>query len=181
MLEKLPDDVLISIKDIVRAINEDTENPHNLVKDRLLDTYEPSPWSLANKLLDYPEIGGGRPSTMLALLPRGEQPGFIFKSIFLQRLPVEFREHLVSKEFATPQEMAKFADGLWDARNSSSVAVLAVGRRGSSPKRQQSPYRGKKKAGRNGLCFYHFKFGVKASRCEPPCIWSGNDQAADNN
>ncbi len=74
VLEKLPVDVLISIKDIVRAINEDTENPHNLVKDRLLDTYKPSPWSLANKLLDSPEIGGGRPSTIWPSCPKVSSP-----------------------------------------------------------------------------------------------------------
>ena len=185
VMEKLLDEVLISIKDIVRAVNDDTEDPYNLVKNRLLGTYMPSPWALANKLLDYPEIGGGKSSTMmaamLALLPEGEQPGFLFKSLFLRRLPVELREHLVSREFDSPHDMAKFADGLWDARNASTSAVSAVGRRGGSPKRQQSPYRGKKKANRNGLCFYHHKFGVKASRCEPPCNWSGNDQAADDN
>ncbi len=43
----------------------------------------------------------------MALLPKGELPGFLFKSIFLRRLPVELPEHLV----------AKFADGLRDARN----------------------------------------------------------------
>ena len=107
VMEKLPDEILISIKDIVRAINDDTEDPYNLVKDRLLGTYKPSPWALANKLLDYPEIGGGKPSTMMAammaLLPEGEQPGYLFKSLFLRRLPVELREHLVSDSLTAPR------------------------------------------------------------------------------
>ena len=91
------------------------------------------------------------------------------------------REHLVAKEFTSPQEMAKFADSLWEARNGSSGSVLAVGRRSNSPKRPQSPFRGKKKPRRNGLCFFPFKLGEKANRCEPPCTWAGNDQAAGDN
>jgi hypothetical protein len=26
----------------------------------------------------------------------------------------------------------------------------------------------------SGLCFRHFCFGAKASKCEAPCNWSGN-------
>ncbi len=185
IMEKLPDEVMVSIKDIVRAVTDDTEDPYGMVKERLLSSFKPSPWALANKLLDFPEIGGGKPSvmmaSMLALLPEGESAGYLFKTVFLRRLPAEMREHLVAREFTSPQEMAKFADSLWEARNSSSGSVSAVGRRGNSPKRPQSPFRGKKKPGRNGLCFFHFKFGEKAHRCEPPCTWAGNDQAAGDN
>ncbi len=27
---------------------------------------------------------------------------------------------------------------------------------------------------RSGLCFRHFCFGAKATKCEAPCTWSGN-------
>ena len=25
-----------------------------------------------------------------------------------------------------------------------------------------------------GLCYYHWQFGEKASKCDPPCSWQGN-------
>ncbi len=90
-------------------------------------------------------------------------------------------EHLVAKEFGLPQEMAKYADKLWEARNRSLGTMSAVGRHSTLLNRPQCPYGGKKRSGRNGLCFFHIKFGEKAHRCEPPCNWEGNNLAASNN
>ena len=36
---------------------------------------------------------------MLALLPEDEVPGSLFLGLFLERLPVEMRDHLVAKKF----------------------------------------------------------------------------------
>ena len=52
----------------------------------------------------------------LALLPEDEKPGCLFQGLFLERLPVKMRDHLVSREFKHPSEMALYADGLWGAR-----------------------------------------------------------------
>ena len=30
---------------------------------------------------------------------------------------------------------------------------------------------------RGTLCFYHWKFGSSAKKCQPPCTWQGNEQA----
>jgi len=187
VMEKLPNEVLVSIRDVVRAINEQTEDPYSLIKERLLSSYKPSPWAQVNKLLEYPELGGSRPSIMMAamlsLLPEGEQPGYLFKAVFLKRLPVEMREHLAAKEFDSPQAMAKHADSLWEARNSSSGSVSAIGGGGGSGRRPQSPWRGRspsKKKEKEGLCFYHYRFRERATRCNPPCNWPGNGAAAGN-
>ena len=53
---------------------------------------------------------------MLALLPEDEKPGCLFQGLFLERLPVKMRDHLVSREFKHPSEMALYTDGLWGAR-----------------------------------------------------------------
>ena len=53
---------------------------------------------------------------MLALLPEDEKPGCLFLGLFLERLPVEMRDHIVSREFKNPSEMALYADSLWDTR-----------------------------------------------------------------
>ena len=53
---------------------------------------------------------------MLALLTEDKKPGCLFLGLFLERLPVEMRDHLVSREFKNPSEMALYADSLWDTR-----------------------------------------------------------------
>ena len=45
---------------------------------------------------------------MLALLPEDEKPGCLFQGLFLERLPVKMRDHLVSREFKHPSEMALY-------------------------------------------------------------------------
>lgn len=52
-------------------------------------------------------------------------------------------------------------------------------RRSSKPPRKakvqsKAPPQASKKS---GYCFYHDKFGTKASKCRPPCSWSGNGSA----
>jgi hypothetical protein len=43
---------------------------------------------------------------MLALLPPREKLGVVFLAMFLRRLPSDLRDHLASKDFSTPNEMA---------------------------------------------------------------------------
>ena len=57
VMEKLPNEVLVVIRDVVKSV--DTEDPYSLVKNRLLGAYKLSPQAQANRLLDYPEVGGG--------------------------------------------------------------------------------------------------------------------------
>ena len=63
---------------------------------------------------------------MAALLP-DEPAGHIFKKIFLHRLPGDLKD-LVVVQFhqLEVRELAKFADVIWDARNSKKTVVEAV-------------------------------------------------------
>jgi hypothetical protein len=54
VLMKLPEDVLISVRDIVRAVTDNTEDLYGLLKSRLVSSYAQTKWQLANKLLDVP-------------------------------------------------------------------------------------------------------------------------------
>jgi hypothetical protein len=199
VLMKLPEQVLTSVKDVIRAVTDATEDPYMEIKKRLVSSYTQSKWQLANKLLDYPDIGDMRPSmlmdNMLSLLPPGDQPGTLFQAMFLRRLPAVIRDQLGAIEFNTPRAMAEHADLLWDARGGSAGQVAAVssqndrgrrrspfrspGRGGRSPnrggrQRQQTP-------GPDGLCFYHHRFGDRAFKCTPPCAWQENQPAAGSN
>ena len=64
---------------------------------------------------------------MMAALPPDEPAGHIFKTIFLHRLPGDLKD-LVAVQFhqLEVRELAKFADVIWDTRNSKKTVVAAV-------------------------------------------------------
>ena len=57
VLEALPQDVIISIRDLVNTITETSHMPYQHLKYQLLSSYSPSRWSLINRLLDTPPLG----------------------------------------------------------------------------------------------------------------------------
>ena len=63
----------------------------------------------------------------MATLPPDEPAGHIFKTIFLHPLPGDLKD-LVAIQFhqLEVRELAKFADVIWDARNSKKTVVAAV-------------------------------------------------------
>ena len=77
------------------------------------------------------ELNGRKPTelmeVMLASLPPGEQPGKLFKMVFLHRLPGALKD-LVAVQFQQLEamELANFTDIIWDARNSKKAVVAAV-------------------------------------------------------
>ena len=52
----------------------------------------------AARILDINGLGDNTPSqclnNMLALVPEGQEPGFLFKEVFLRQLPIDVRAHL---------------------------------------------------------------------------------------
>ena len=92
VLPKLPADVLNDISDVINSLINATPNPYKLVKNRLLETYTPTRWQLAQQLLTFPHIAGVRPTTLmnqlLSLLSPGDQPDTMFLLPFLDRLPL---------------------------------------------------------------------------------------------
>ena len=99
------------------------------------------------------------------------------QALFMQRLPVDMRDHLVAANLENPREMAILADRMWDSRSDKAATVAAV--RGASPaergrdRHQRSPRRRAHTPHPDGLCFFHGRFGAKAHRCSPPCTWTG--------
>ena len=182
VMEKLPNEILVSVRDIIRSMDDTTDNPYGLLKDRLLATLKPSAWSLVNRIIDFPELGGSRPSVMMAgmlsLLPEGEEAGMLFMALCLRRLPDHMREQLAAIKFNSPRDMAAHADVLWEARCTGTATglVSAIRSRASSP-----AYKKKKQQERGGLCFFHHRFAERANRCQPPCSWTGNELAASDN
>ena len=77
-------------------------DPFLELKKRLIEMLTPSVLECCESILMGPELGGRRPSelmdTMLAALPVGEPAGYLFKTVFLNRLPADMRD-LVALQF----------------------------------------------------------------------------------
>jgi hypothetical protein len=163
ILMKLPQDVVMSVRALVSAIEADPvkqEQSYTLMKEALLGSYGMTKWQMAYSLLDHPDLGDRRPSAMMAemLSLRFETtaPDSLFLALFLRRLPVSIRDHLAAANHTTATEMATHADILWDARSTASVSAVtdslaAVSVRSASPNRRaKSPDRRARSPDRRG-------------------------------
>ncbi len=153
VLMKLPQDVVMSVRALVSAIEADPvkqETSYTLLKEALMGSFGKTKWQMAYALLDHPDLGDRRPSAMmaemLALRFETTPPDSLFLALFLRRLPTSIRDHLAAANHETATAMSTHADVLWDARNSASVsavseALAAVSVRSTSPKVSSSPDR----------------------------------------
>ena len=189
VVQKLPQNIMVSVRGLIMNFAALSSTPYEDLKSKLVSSYTLSRWQRINKLIHHPALGDKRPTAlmdaMLALMPDDEVPGSLFLGLFLERLPVEMRDHLVSKEFKNPSEMALHADKLWDARRTqTSDPLLAAA--ATSPSRSRtrdrvssSPTRRVQTPGpaAPGECYFHKRFGSSANNCRPPCNFPGNARA----
>ena len=148
VLEKLPGDIVTSIRAVLLSISPSTEDPYDRIKARLVTDFAPSVWQRAENILNHPALGDRRPSVMMAAmlaeLPEGESPGILFQALFLRCLPSDIKRPLCAKNFASPCDMAEYADRLWDGRTHQPIAAVEVSPvlagRVIFPSRQKSNY-----------------------------------------
>jgi hypothetical protein len=108
ILMKLPQDVVMSVRALVSAIEADPvkqETSYTLMKEALLGSYGMTKWQMAYALLDHPDLGDRRPSAMMAemlsLRYETTAPDSLFLALFLRRLPPSIREHLSAANHTT--------------------------------------------------------------------------------
>ena len=118
----LGEETLTQVQSVVE-IPEQLAHPYQVLKARLLEVYQPDMWEQASRILHFRELGDTKPSQlmdqMLALHPRDEQPGTLFKAVFLDRMPADIRAHV--QGLAARQgcrELAAACDVVWHARTS---------------------------------------------------------------
>ena len=209
----LSQEVVTPHRRFLQTITAATPNPYELLKTRLLQTYAPTDTALLSQLLAAVELSDRRPTdmmnTMLSQLPPDEPAGKLFLALYLQRLPAPLRERVAAKHFTDPQQLAEYADTLWEAqpRPPITAAVLpaAQPRPATSPRRGRSLSRPSSRPRSDGvsprrrfspglqppsqvagapaayICYYHEWFGAAARNCRPPCAWPENSGAACGN
>lgn len=151
------------------------EDKYAAIKERLLTTFTLTPSQRAQQLLHMPTLGDRLPTAlmdeMLALLG-SEEPCFLFKELFLEKMPAAVRTGLAGKDFPCARVLAQQADALLLAsRKDEEYEVLKVRRSRFSSTTPQQVRNAQK------FCFYHRRFGKNARQCCPPCAFRGNEQA----
>ena len=181
----LPQEVARSVLDILQDVP--SEEPYEELKSRLVQSFALTDYQRAEQFVRLPGLGDRRPSelmnTMLALLPSGHPPFFLFKYHFLQRLPADIRGHLITKKCENARDLAILADKLCVARQqdfptaSISAATghdiddhidqFAVVR--NLPHQRQPPRSPQPTYSDPSLCWFHSNWGSKATSCRKPC------------
>ena len=144
----------------------------------------------ACSLLDMPtrphEQPGAILDAMLAYLLDGvsrDNPDWLFRNLFLRRLPAEIRSQLMDDENEPVWELAKQADKMWSGRaeavTAAPLAVCAVEQAeeavmqhctASATESGTHQCCAVQSSGQK-LCCHHRRWGTQAYRCQPPCDW----------
>jgi hypothetical protein len=192
VVASLPHEVLRQVADLL-DVNKLVQ-PYVQLKERLMSSHELTPVQRAEKVMQMPDLGGQKPSQLLAAMlewcPRGEEGSPFFVAAFLRRLPNELRILLGHDDFSDMKAVAQKADALWQlCPKSEQLAAIAscaddaegtiagVGQR--SAKDRSAGQAAKKKANNKKnvvYCWRHHQFGEKAYSCADPstCMWAGN-------
>ena len=124
----LPQDVAGQVLDLIRSPPKD--DPYQVLRDRLVRLYTLNDYQRFESLVSLNLSGDQKPShlmnRMLALYPDNFKPDFVLRGLFLRRLPMDMRAHLLREKVDDPIEMALKADELHQSRvSSSAVNILA--------------------------------------------------------
>ena len=141
------------------------DNPYTFLKGRILETHQLSNYEKWDQLMKVPPMGGRKPSqlltSMLEFCPAGLERTLPFHYAFTQRLPQCLRTQLGEVEPGDPRALAARADRLWAVN----TPVNTVG----TPAAEPTPSALARVA--SGLCFFHWNWAEKATKCSPPCSW----------
>jgi len=153
------------------------------LKKRLLSTYGLSRNERGSRLLHMRPLGDRKPSQLMdemLVLLAGHTPCLMFEAAFLELMPEEIRLQLARMDFSDPRQVAAEADILWRHRDQTTVAAVSL-REDRTKVQSRTPYKVPQNQAhdnpRRDWCFYHQKFGSKATKCRDPCTYQGNDKA----
>jgi hypothetical protein len=182
----LPHDVLRQVADLldIAALTE----PYKQLKDRLLSANELTPIQRAERVMQMADLGGQKPSQLLAAMlewcPRGEERSPFFIASFLRRLPNELRILLAHEDFSDLKAVSQKADALWQLcpRLDSIIAAVAaldvddtsapIAGVGQWPAKGRSAAQSTKKKGSGKksivYCWKHHQYGRRRTAVRTP-------------
>ena len=151
------------------------------IKEQLLRTFSLTRRDRAAKLLDMANLslGDRKPSAILSdmrSLASGHTACMLFEEVFLRQMPDDIRMQLAQQDFSSLDVVAERADALWLAK-SQHTDPGGIHKVVKTPRNIRHPAPTTSDASTQGWCFYHFRFGNKAKKCNPPCTFPGNAPA----
>lgn len=190
-------DELEVIADIV--LDPPETEKYSALKTRLIGTFQESENSRMTKLSNGIELGDRKPSQLLRVIRDTSRGLFTEEAVrisWMNQLPPQIKAVLAADDNRSLDALAETADRIMECCETPAIAAVAVAH-GSADSCQNcrelaksvdtlqeqvaaldmksknqpctrcqntSPLRSRKK-----LCFYHKRFGVKATRCRSPC------------
>ncbi|XP_054162108.1 uncharacterized protein LOC128960063 [Oppia nitens] len=184
VVTSLTETVFNEVQDIVSS--PPTANKYEAIKKALIDRLSVSNNKRLQQLLHSEELGDRTPSQLLRKLRSLAGTSItddVLKNIWMSRLPTDAQK-ILTVTTVDLDSLARIADQLNEqypsAVNSVStkdkqieeltkqVKQLVARDRGRSKSRNRSRDRSNSRQ-RDGKCWYHFKFGDKARKCNQPC------------
>lgn len=196
LVSSLDESILSHVTDLI--CSPPTHEKYDTLKKRLIDQFSESETSKLRLLLHDLELGDRKPSQLLREMKElaKDFSEEAVKSLWLQRLPVSVQQILsVSNEPLDQQ--ALMADKIQEVSKSAVVSAVdkrdpeptevstlrqeisalreQVSRLSRPPQRRSGSRNGFRSKSRSaerkasGLCWYHYRFGKRAHKCQQPC------------
>lgn len=183
------------VKEYADNLDPDRETPYTDLKEEILSRTKESSLTCYNKLINDKQLGDRKPSQALRDLRRSLkeidssadlETNVLLRHSFLQLLPGNIRQILVTMNEKQLSEQAKIADQLLESDRQLTInqvtsnTDITINELKDSLKdltieinalrRNQERWSKKFKKEKN-ICFYHSKFGNRAFKCQEPCSW----------
>ena len=180
-----------------------SEQPYKTIKEELQKRVCMSRRQQLQQLLHVEDLGDRKPSQLLRqmLKLRGGTTGEadqdeIFREIYLQKLPLAIRTALAIHKDETLSSLAEMADNMVEVQGPQSIhsspgyidhlqqanpEIASITSEIQKLWRALESQSKKPSQGNPGFCWYHERFGVKATKCREPFTFkpsSGNDPAS---
>lgn len=193
VVSALSSEDLACVSDIV--LNKPNADAYAQIKSRLIAQNADSESLRLKKLLSGIELGDKKPSKLLyemQNLAANKISSEIMKNLWLQRLPLQIQQ-ILSISQDDLQALAKMADSIFEISNEDTVAsvslrvesqnlekrLTAIEQRLSKIEtRHRSLSRGRsevRSSNNRKYCWWHFKFGNKAKKCQQPCTFESEN------
>ena len=176
LVAALPVEVAARVADVITS--PDPTIMYTSLRGRLLDTYTLDSYQRFRCLLDMPATSADKPSalldSMLTFLPESEnkeQPGWMFKNLFLHRLPSEIRTNLMPHKNEPVRKLATRGDALWSGLPVARPAPAAFAITADDDEPEVPVHSCCAVKENPQYCWYHANFGTSATKCRPPCKW----------
>lgn len=185
------------VKDIIVA--PPAKGKYEKLKTELIKRVSSPREKQLQQLLIHEEIGDRRPSQFLRYLQHlagASYPEEFLKATWISRLPVNLQTAIAMRPDASLETLANMADTVHElappaphiasaeatssnakiveelAKMSRQIEALSFKARRNSRRgyrNEQSDSRSQSNYRKFPICFYHFKFGEKATKCQKPC------------